>query len=525
MQLVAPSQLEVRREVRPAILSGWLYVPYEVIGGAARIRAVKKALTFSPRSQDADKVKTIEMFHDWVERGYLGVPRTWGLETFRGRLPLIDKTTEGPLISVPRLPDPNHPRCPDPIRQAQFIDNLTSEFERKRGFVAQAATGSGKTVCTLAVAGGVIRRRTLVLLHLERLMWQWAEEIKDKLGVSEDRIGIVQSDRCEWRDKDFVVGMLHSVAQREYERDFYRAFGLVVYDEVHKVGTEFFAPTVYRFNSRRWLGLSATVERDDGGERVFFSHLGKIAVTSEAEAMPMDVYPMRYTARKPPKVRNSRALNKALSQDPDRNRWLAGLIKRLYDAGRQAIIVGDFVEHAQLLMDLAAELGVPRDRMGQYTGQRHGFPYSPITQTMQTGAGYEATPIRWHISNHTGRPQALPTWRPVLGEDGKPVVNVPKVDIPGEELDRVKTTCQLVFATYGMLTEGIDEPRWDAGLDVVPRSKATQLTGRVRRKREAKKHPIWLTPYDDKVSTAINRFNKRCRDYRSTGAVIKEISR
>ena len=120
-------------------------------------------------------------------------------------------------------------------------------------------------------------------------MHQWLEEIQDKLGVPAERIGIAQQNRCEWAGKWFTVGLLHSVANREYDPGFYSAYGFVIFDEVHKIGTNFFAPAVSRFRARYRLGLSATVDREDGGSKVFYFHLGGIQVTSDAETLPMRV--------------------------------------------------------------------------------------------------------------------------------------------------------------------------------------------------------------------------------------------
>lgn len=493
---------QVATLVRPAILSGWLYIPYEVIGGRLAIQRMKDQLTFRPRFQDPDAPKQIEMFHDWTRRDYLGVPRAWGLRQFRGRLPLLDKTTKGAHeISVPRLPDFYHPRVLNPDAQKAFHDGLVRRFHRSRGFIGKAGTGTGKTVVSLRVAADTIKRPTLILLHLERLMYQWYDEIGDKLGVPADRIGMVQSNTCEFEGKDFVVGMLHSVAQRnDYPKEFYRHFGHVIYDEVHKIGTQFFAPVVYKFPSYNWLGLSATVERPDAGEKVFFNHLGNIEVTSEAEAMPMDIFPMRYLARGKLWGNTPTSRQKCLAEDMNRNRWMAGLIKRAYDKGRNFLAVSYSVPHLQTMIELCAELGIPREHMGQYTGQRHGGPFCPLAY------------------GEDGKPRAIRD-----PKTNRVVIDSKKKDIPNDELDHVKKNAKIVFATYGMITEGIDEPRWDAGMDLTPRGKATQLIGRLRRPLPNKPRPFWMTPFDAKCSMSKKMFGKRCRDYRSTNATIKEI--
>ncbi|AHC30483.1 hypothetical protein CC53_gp066 [Rhizobium phage vB_RleS_L338C] len=73
-----------------------------------------------------------------------------------------------------------------------------------------------------------------------------------------------------------------------------------------------------------------------------------------------------------------------------------------------------------------------------------------------------------------------------------------------------------------MMTEGIDIPRLDAGIDVLPRGDATQLIGRIRRPRPGKPEPVWITLLDTKCFMSKKYFERRCKDYQATGAIIRE---
>lgn len=459
-----------------AILSGWYYVPVGVVPSLPDLR---KRLTFVPRSfDDQEPVEPIRMFDESVA-GYIGVPREFGLSQFK-QLPVEDRTVRGsPIRGVSKRPNPNHPRVRNPAAQAQFMQDLRAGFEKHRSFIAMAATGSGKTVCALDTAAS-LGCRTLVLVHLERLMFQWREEIADKLGVPESRIGLVQQDTCEWEGKDFCVGLLHSVVRRRYPDEFYRAFGLVVYDEVHKVGSQFFAPAVSLFPSRYRLGLSATPARKDGGDKVFFWHLGPIRVTSDADALPMKVYVVPHRATSNLWGSTHGARMKCLSVDPRRNELIVSFIKRFYESGRNALVVGESVAHLQKLMLLAERAGVPRASMGQFTSMRHQHA----------------------LSEQTGR------------------TVIAKSKQTKETLDKIKESAQIIFATYGMMTEGIDIPRLDAGIDATPRSAATQLIGRIRRPMPGKKMPVWITLRDIRCSVSERYFASRCKDYRSSNAEV-----
>jgi len=160
-----------------------------------------------------------------------------------------------------------------------------------------------------------------------------------------------------------------------------------------------------------------------------------------------------------------------LAKDYHRNLLCARIVKRYHDRGRQGLYVSNSIDHLQKVMQLAQRLGVPAETMGQFTGQVH-----------------------------------------TVGPDGETKKRKQK----GAELDRIKAESQHIFATYGMMTEGIDIPRLDAGLDMIPRGKATQLLGRIRRPMPGKKTPFWTTIVDTSCKFSMGSFFARMKDYKKT---------
>ncbi len=481
-----------------AILEGYLYVPLEHFS-YFNLKAIKKELTFKPKKLGDSLPVPIQMYSEERE-GYLGVPPWWGLQKFKD-LEIDNKTTIGrPFVSKCKKPDHNHSAVKDPKAQREFMDQLIMctgakvlniAYQGSEGFIcfrAQAATGTGKTVCTAYLAG-LIGYKTLILSHMLRLSQQWLETFRDILGVPEERIGIVDGTRKDWRNKDVVISTLQTIGLHpgSMPEEFYKEFGVIIFDEVHKAGAPHFCQAAWQFPAAIRIGLSATHERKDGAHSVIENFLGSIAVISQQEALPIRIYPVWYTTKGKLWGDNHGARMLCLSRDTDRNRRIAGLIKKAYDGGRQGIIVSESIKHLELLMDMCEGLGIPKDVMGQFTATK----------------------------NTTKQVQAGERWQTVTKKKAQ----------KASELERMKKESQLLFCSYGMIKEGIDIPRLDFGLAATPRTDGIQLIGRLRRSYEGKKSPVlWIDIVDKRCDRSLRYHKCRLRDYDKCNADVVNLN-
>lgn len=120
----------------------------------------------------------------------------------------------------------------------------------------------------------LIGKKTLVVVHKEFLMDQWRERIQFFLPNA--RIGTIQRNKVDVKDKDIVLGMLHSLSMKNYPIEVFEDFGLTIIDEVHYIATKVFSRSLPIINTRLMLGLSATPERKDGMSMIFYDTLGPI---------------------------------------------------------------------------------------------------------------------------------------------------------------------------------------------------------------------------------------------------------
>jgi DNA excision repair protein ERCC-3 len=150
---------------------------------------------------------------------------------------------------------------------------------------AFAAAGSGVVVLpcgagkTLVGIGAMARAgaRTLILVTNTVASRQWRAELLARTTLGEDEIGEYSGERKEIRPVTIATyqivatrrGQLFSHMEALSAED----WGLVVYDEVHLLPAPVFRMAA-DIQSRRRLGLTATLVREDGREGDVFSLIG-----------------------------------------------------------------------------------------------------------------------------------------------------------------------------------------------------------------------------------------------------------
>lgn len=165
------------------------------------------------------------------------------------------------------------PVAPFPYQQ-QALDAWTAAGSQG---VVVLPTGAGKTVFAL-LAIARIQRPTLVVVPTIGLMHQWQANLKAFLGVE---AGLVGGGDKDWQPVT-VTTYDSAAAHTEFQGN---AFGLIVFDECHHLPT----PT-YRFIAEGSiapyrLGLTATPERTDGGEKLLERLVGPFVHREEIEAL------------------------------------------------------------------------------------------------------------------------------------------------------------------------------------------------------------------------------------------------
>jgi DNA excision repair protein ERCC-3 len=136
--------------------------------------------------------------------------------------------------------------------------------------------GAGKTLVG-AAAMAQAQATTLILVTNTVAGRQWKRELVARTSLTEEEIGEYSGERKEIRPVTIATyQVMTRKSKGEYKHlDLFdsRDWGLIIYDEVHLLPAPVFRMTA-DLQSRRRLGLTATLVREDGREGDVFSLIG-----------------------------------------------------------------------------------------------------------------------------------------------------------------------------------------------------------------------------------------------------------
>jgi superfamily II DNA or RNA helicase len=222
---------------------------------------IRKELNVKPITKQSFETKEYPIYRESNTKLYL--PRYYGLSKlgeFKNMLSQgedINITFEGNLFDY----------------QHNIINKYINFVGKSGGGLLDVEPGKGKTVMALNIISK-LKKKTLVIVHKSFLMNQWIERINTFLPNA--KVGRIQGDIIDIKDKDIVLGMLQSLSNKEYDTKLWDQFGLCVFDECHHLSAEVFSNIMINIVTNYNLGLSGTMERKDGLSKVFHQFIGPV---------------------------------------------------------------------------------------------------------------------------------------------------------------------------------------------------------------------------------------------------------
>lgn len=336
--------------------------------------------------------------------------------------------------------------------------------------------GAGKTVLSMKkIAQAQVP--ALVLVNSEMLMEQWLDAARQFLHLEDAELGVVRGPIAQW-DRPFVVAMIQTVAPNAADVPLWarQRFGIVLFDEVHHLSAPLFSRVAGLFYGARF-GLSATPNRQDQLEGIYFAHLGPIFYSDTETEVPAAVY-FKQVETPAPKDKEIflwdgsltiAGLYGYLARQKDRNDMIARDVRDAASTGRKVLVLSHSVEHVSIL---AAA-----------------------------------------IETATGQPVGVVTGK-VVGKD------------KGAKRLAILRDNQIVCATFNIAKEGLNVPAIDTVVFTTPFKDwgaFTQAKGRGERAHPGKKPPMAVLYEDTNIGVCTALFRHIKRNMRSNGLNFREL--
>lgn len=230
--------------------------------------------------------------------------------------------------------------------------------------------GAGKTVVAIG-AMNMVKEHTLILTTNVTALRQWRDEILDKTSLDPEMIGEYSGIKKEILPVTITTYQILTYRKNK-NSDFVhfdlfneKNWGLIVYDEVHLLPAPVFK-AVANLQSRRRLGLTATLVREDGREDEVFSLIGpkkydvpwrvleKRGFIAQAHCAEIRVSFEKEDQRLEYAIAEPRDKHRIAAVNSKKLEVITGLLKRHVDD--QVLIIGQYLDQ----LDAVAELtGAP----------------------------------------------------------------------------------------------------------------------------------------------------------------------
>lgn len=398
-------------------------------------------LTLIPYKMDATKEdmekSKFSVYSYSKDRLYLIVPRYYGINKFG--MPQEDMFTSEEI-------DITFTQTLREIQQ-NVTDKCLKYMKIHGGGLLSVPCGFGKTVCALYIAHR-LGLKTLVVVHKSFLINQWIERAKEFLNIPDEAIGIIRQNKCNVHGKDLVIGMIHTIAKRNYEESIFNGFGLVIYDEAHHVACKFFSKALMKTGAQYTLALTATPYRGDGMIKAMYWFTGG---TIYRESMKMNKNVIV-------KIINHKSTDKKLFAP--KKKWLCGKIRA--DTGKMTTNICQISSRNEKIIEMITHLRrtEPERKILVLSGR---IPHLKILKQGVDKAIQDDIDQGLIDEDETFSCYYIGDTKPADRQDAE------------ERGD-------IIFATYDMAKEGLDIKHLNTLILASPKKDIVQSIGRIMRK-------------------------------------------
>jgi hypothetical protein len=254
---------------------------------------------------------------------------------------MIDKRFTGKLIDVMFHGD---------LRGKQ-LDAVEALLSVSNG-ILHANTAFGKTVAAIAL---IAERQvnTLIIVDRVSLLNQWCERLSVFLNIPKKEIGVIGGGKKNVTGK-IDVAVSQSLYRENTVSEIVKGYGQIICGECHHVSAVGFEQIMKNSPAKYKYGLTATLKRKDGKERIVLMQLGPVRykdlskVSSELEHKVF-VQETEISGRELPEECTTNELYDYLYVNSLRNKQIVMDVKNCLDEKRYPIILTERKEHIELL--------------------------------------------------------------------------------------------------------------------------------------------------------------------------------
>ncbi len=359
-----------------AMLTSWLRVLKKDLT-PEQIKKIKFDLTYKIANNFLDS-KLVKLDFGYKEEDnddYLYLPRFKGKEWFPN---YEDLTWEG--VDVTCFHSFNLEFNEEVKKQESAFAALTRDLQKHQSAIISLPPGDGKTEVALKALQD-IKKKTLVLAHADYICQQWIDRAKARYPTVKTAYlmqKLTKKKEAAVRAADLVAGTVQSMCMCDYPKNLLEDFGVVILDEVHHYGSPEWRKAFHLLEAKYWIGLSGTVERQDGLETLLFDWLGPISFFSKktyTTKIKVDIYKLhldypplimlKHNKKRPDPVANMTLLVNMKSRLDEVVKTLQVLVDHPFP--RQTLLLSDRVAHLDMLIK-ATNILYPKISKGKLVG-------------------------------------------------------------------------------------------------------------------------------------------------------------
>uniref|UniRef100_A0A6C0DZ69 Helicase ATP-binding domain-containing protein n=1 Tax=viral metagenome TaxID=1070528 RepID=A0A6C0DZ69_9ZZZZ len=397
-------------------------------------------LTVHPMNKDLTekqiKEATFEIYKYSDDRTQIIVPRYYGIQ----RYGIPDNITFEPEETVLEF------KKELKETQKEVIDKCIKYMKTNGGGLLSVPCGFGKTVCALYIASK-LGYKTLIVVNRSSLLKQWVDRIKEFMNIDEKNIGIIRQQIIRIDNKDIVVGMLATMARRELT-EFYKQFGLVIFDEAHFLCCKSYSKALLQIGAKYTLSMTATPYRGDGLIKIMYWFCGG-TIYRERLKMNKNVVV---------KVINYKSTNKNLFVS--KKRWFQG--EQRSDTIKMGSNLAKINDRNILIINII-------NFIRKYYPERKILVLNKLKQHSIMLKKEVDRLIKQDVENN------------IIDEDDIKTY-LYNGDTPANQRLSAETDGDIIFGTYQMMGVGIDIAHLNTLILASPQKDVMQSTGRIMRK-------------------------------------------